>query len=278
MVTSSFDSGFADDLEDICGVVSILPAEFASETDMGEQFSKEDFDTTEGMKESILVTYTATMQPKVNSAVFDVPTDKMKSHLKPLFIKVEADGKVVHRVLVDGGAAINLMPESMMKKFNKVEADLLPHNMVITDFNGKTSKSKGLLPLDIRVGSVTRPTIFVVVPSKANYSLLLGREWIHGMGAVPSTVHQKMFIWNEKEDLEVIEADESFFQADTNVVNFEKCFSYIGPYHMENRRNLVNSNFMIPASFYLNPEVGFTLKYEGTEADFESALKELELK
>ncbi|KAJ1432417.1 hypothetical protein SESBI_06678 [Sesbania bispinosa] len=45
MITESFESGFPDDLEAICGVVSILLAEFAQQT-LGQQ-KEEDFENTE---------------------------------------------------------------------------------------------------------------------------------------------------------------------------------------------------------------------------------------
>ncbi|KAJ1434278.1 hypothetical protein SESBI_05627 [Sesbania bispinosa] len=45
MITQSFESGFPDDLEAICGVVSILPAEFAPQT-LSQQ-EEEDFENTE---------------------------------------------------------------------------------------------------------------------------------------------------------------------------------------------------------------------------------------
>jgi hypothetical protein len=90
-----------------------------------------------------------------------------------LFIKARADEKVIRRVLVDGGPAINLIPEHLVKKLDKSFSDLLPHNMVITYFNRKHSTSPGCVALDLKVGSVTRTTMFVVVPSKINYNLLL---------------------------------------------------------------------------------------------------------
>lgn len=104
---------------------------------------------------------------------------------------------------------MSLWPKGMLKKFCRTEADLIPNNMAITDFSGRTSKSEGILALDIFIGSVTKTTVFLVIPSKANYNLLLGREWIHGLGAVPSTLHQKMFLWNMHGDLEVVPADGS---------------------------------------------------------------------
>lgn len=101
----------------------------------------------------------------------------------------------------------------MLKKFNKIEEDLIAHNMVVTDFSGKTSRSDGVIALDITVGSVIKSTMFVVIPTKASYNLLLGREWTHGVGVVPSTLYKKIFIWGTDEDLELIEADGSPFEV-----------------------------------------------------------------
>jgi len=67
--------------------------------------------------------------------------------------------------------------------------------------------------------------MFMVVPSKANFNALLGREWIQGVGAVPSTLHQRLSIWREDGLVENIEADESYFLAEVNTItkeNFDK--------------------------------------------------------
>jgi hypothetical protein len=52
----------------------------------------------------------------------------------------------------------------------------------------------GAIQVDVAVGSTVRPTLFLVVQSKANFNLLLGMEWIHGVGVVPSTLHQRLII------------------------------------------------------------------------------------
>nr|KYP58668.1 hypothetical protein KK1_014086 [Cajanus cajan] len=64
---------------------------------------------------------------------------------------------------------------------------------MISDYAGKSSHPEGMILLDVQIGSVKRTTMFIVTLSKANFNVLLGREWIHGVGAVPSTVHQKIF-------------------------------------------------------------------------------------
>ena len=75
----------------------------------------------------------------------------------------------------------------MLVKFGKTIDQLIKANLVVIDFTGKTSISKGMIMLNIRVGTVDRITPFVVVASKAGYNALLGRKWIHGARVVPST-------------------------------------------------------------------------------------------
>ena len=133
----------------------------------------------------------------------------MKEHLRPLHSRVIVEGIPTNRVLVDDGVVVNLMPKIVFKKLGKSESDLIPTNMVVTDFNGRTSPSDGVTMLTIQVGTIKRPTLFVVVPSRASYNLLLGRDWIHAVGAIPSTLHQKMILWNDDGFVESIEADDS---------------------------------------------------------------------
>ncbi|KAL1371305.1 hypothetical protein AAHE18_01G121700 [Arachis hypogaea] len=100
-------------------------------------------------------------------------------------------GICVNKVLVDGGAIISLFPERMLMKVRKHFDDLIPINISVTDYDGVWTPAKGLVTLQVQVGSSSRTTVFVVFSSKASYNVLLGRDWIHGVGAVLSTVHQK---------------------------------------------------------------------------------------
>lgn len=97
--------------------------------------------------------------------------------------------------------------------------------MVLSNYMGKTSKCLGVIQVDVVVGTTTRPMLFVVVPTKANYNLLLGREWLHGVGCVPSYMHCRITIWKYDGVVETIEADQCFFRADANHIgklNFDQ--------------------------------------------------------
>jgi len=122
-------------------------------------------------------------------AILEQPDDSMRSHLKPLFIQVKVDKIGINKVLVDGGAVVNLMPQSLLKRIGKTDKDLKPHNVILSNYEGKAGHYLGALQVSLTMGTDIRPTLFMVVPSKANFYLLLGREWIHGIGVVPSSMH-----------------------------------------------------------------------------------------
>ncbi|QHN96050.1 uncharacterized protein DS421_18g615050 [Arachis hypogaea] len=89
--------------------------------------------------------------------------------------------------------------------------DLVPTNIAVTDFSGTLTPARGLVTLTVKVGSSERNTVFVVVPSRASYNALLGRDWIHGVGAVPSTVHQSVLLWTKEGKLKTVKADSNLY-------------------------------------------------------------------
>jgi len=95
----------------------------------------------------------------------------------------------------------------------------------MSNYEGKVGHSLGALQVNLTLGAVTRPTLFMVVPSMANFNLRLEREWIHGLGVVPSSMHQRISIWRDDGMVENIEAYQSNFLAEVNQVTrktFEK--------------------------------------------------------
>ena len=82
-----------------------------------------------------------------------------------------------------------MTPQSLLKKIGKFDTDLKPHNIVLSNYEGKVGHSLGAIQVKLTVGTITRRNLFMAVPSKANFNLLLGREWIHGVGVVPSYMH-----------------------------------------------------------------------------------------
>ncbi|KAL1308632.1 hypothetical protein AAHE18_17G120900 [Arachis hypogaea] len=133
------------------------------------------------------------------------------THLRPLHIVAIVNGFKTNKVLIDGGAAISHLPERMLGKVGKHYEELVPTNIAVTDFSGNSTPAKGLVTLTVKVGSSERHSVFVVVPSKASYNALLGRDWIHGVGAVPSTVHQSVLLWTKEGKPEIVKADSNLY-------------------------------------------------------------------
>lgn len=122
-------------------------------------------------------------------AIFERPDPGMMYHLKPLFIREKVDDMAINKVFIDGGATVNMMPHSLSKKMVKTNEDLRPHNMVLSKYDNKTRHNLSVMQVELSVGSIIRPTLFMVITSNANYKLLLGREQIQGIGVMPSTLH-----------------------------------------------------------------------------------------
>src|SRR4051812_10353614 len=156
----------------------------------------------------------------------------MRNHLKPLYIRAKIENVGINKVLVDGGAAVNLMPQYMLKRIRMFDTDIKPHNMVLSNYEGKVEHTLGVIQVNLTVGSVTRPIMFMVIPPKANYNLLLGRGWILGVADVPLTTHQRLTIWREDGIVKNIEGDQSYYMSEVNQVNktsFDKNLANIGP-------------------------------------------------
>jgi len=140
--------------------------------------------------------------------IFEKPVDKKYRHLKPLYLKGYNNGKPINRMMVDTGAAVNLLPYAVCCKIGRTEEDLVKTNVVLNYFKGNPTPAKGVLNVDLTIGHKTVSTSFLVVDSDGHYSALLGRDWIHANCCVPSTMHQFLIQWNGDE-VEVVPTDDS---------------------------------------------------------------------
>ena len=105
-------------------------------------------------------------------------------------MKGHINGKPISRMLEDGGAIVNLMPYSLFKKLGGLDEELIKTNMTISGVSGdKLMSAKGVASMELTVGSKTLATAFFIAETQGNFSLILGRDWIHANQCVPSTLH-----------------------------------------------------------------------------------------
>ena len=153
-------------------------------------------------------------------AIFEKPSDDERQHLKALFVKGRVDGQRVSKILIDGGAAINIMSYVMYRKLSKGDRDLTKTSMMLKDFEGNVSPAKGAVCVELTIGSKTFPTTFFVINGKGVYNLLLRRDWIHANCCVPSMMHQCLVQW-VGDKTEVVPRDSSYIIASTESDTYE---------------------------------------------------------
>ena len=105
------------------------------------------------------------------------------------------DGIPIAKMLVDGGAAVNLMP-SLYRKLGKQDDELVKTNMTLSGVGTDSSiKARGVTFVELTIGTKTLAAAFFVADVEGNYSLILNRDWIHANQCIPSTLHQMLIQW-----------------------------------------------------------------------------------
>jgi hypothetical protein len=115
---------------------------------------------------------------------------KPGEHKKPIYVKGHLDEVPVNQMMIDGGASVNIMLVSLFKELGHTEGDLKYTNMSLSGFLGEPAEAKGIVSKELTIGSKTMPTACLIVNVKGHYNVLLGRDWIHANGCIPSMLHQ----------------------------------------------------------------------------------------
>nr|AAU89171.1 retrotransposon protein, putative, unclassified [Oryza sativa Japonica Group]ABF97756.1 retrotransposon protein, putative, unclassified [Oryza sativa Japonica Group] len=110
-------------------MVFVLPAEYEA--------NQADADVVEESSAKLI------LSPE--QAVFEKPEGAENRHLKPLYVKGFVNGWPMSKMMVDGGAAVNLMPYATFRKLGKNATDLIKTNMALKDFGGNPSETNGVL-------------------------------------------------------------------------------------------------------------------------------------
>ena len=85
------------------------------------------------------------------------------------------NGKPISRMLVDGGAIVNLMTYSLYKKLVGKDEELIKTNMTVSGVGGGDPiGAKGVASMELTVGSKMLATTFFISEVQGNFSLILG--------------------------------------------------------------------------------------------------------
>ena len=121
--------------------------------------------------------------------------DKVRTiqpHDDALVIMLRIGGYDVKRVMVDQGSGVEVMFPDLYKGQNLKLEDLTAYDSPLISFDGKVVIPKGQTRLPIQVGSEVVEVNFIVVEAYSPYTAIVGRPWLHALGAVSSTLHLKV--------------------------------------------------------------------------------------
>ncbi|XP_026410840.1 uncharacterized protein LOC113306068 [Papaver somniferum] len=96
----------------------------------------------------------------------------------------------VRRVLVDTGSSISVIFSGAYSSMNLSEIQVEADDNPIIGFSGETMTAIGRINMPTMIGGRTVMQYFSLLDCRAPYNAILGRDWIHAMEVVTSTVHQ----------------------------------------------------------------------------------------
>lgn len=116
---------------------------------------------------------------------------KGRNHNRALHVSMKFLDNVLSRVLVDTDSPLNVMPKSTLTKLYCKATSMKPSVLVVKSFDGSR---KGCY----RRGIPTHANRFACLSDNLlgygynmTYNCLLGRPWIHVVGAITFTLHPK---------------------------------------------------------------------------------------
>jgi hypothetical protein len=105
-----------------------------------------------------------------------------------------------------------LIPYSIFKKLGREDDELVKTNLILNGVGDNSMEVRGVVSMELTIGSKSLATAFFVFEVQDNYSIVLGRDWIHANRYIPSTLHQFLIQWINDE-VEVVQADASAYIA-----------------------------------------------------------------
>lgn len=121
--------------------------------------------------------------------------DKIRTiqpHNDALVITLQIGGYNVKRVMMDQGSTAEIMYPNLYKRLNLKSEDLTPYSSPLVSFEGKFIIPKGQIRLPVQTGSEVVEVDFIIVDVYSPYTAIVAKPWLHTLGAISSTLHQKV--------------------------------------------------------------------------------------
>ena len=110
----------------------------------------------------------------------------------------------VKRVMIDQGSVADIMYPDLYRGLNLKLENLTAYSSLLVSFEGKMVVPKGQIRLPVQIGTDVVEVDFIVVDVFFPYTAIMGRPWLHTLGAVSSTLHQKIKYPSGDQVLEIL--------------------------------------------------------------------------
>ena len=118
------------------------------------------------------------------------PARVLQPHRDALILTLGVGDFDVKRILVDPGSSADLLQVAVIKQMGFIPSSLENPGRTLSGFNGSSTTSLGDVTLPVQAGPIILNVLFSVVENLSHFNVILGRTWLHGMKAIPSTYHQ----------------------------------------------------------------------------------------
>ena len=94
--------------------------------------------------------------------------------------------------MVNQDSAAEIMYPDLYKGLGLKPEDFTTYSSPLVSFEGKMVVPKGQIRLPVQAGTDVVEVDFIVIYAFSPYIAIMGRPWLHSLGAVLSTLHQKV--------------------------------------------------------------------------------------
>ena len=128
----------------------------------------------------------------------------IQPHDDALVVTLRIGGYNVKRVMIDQGSAAEIMYLGLYKGLGLKPENLTTYSSPLVSFESKMVVPKRQIRLPVQVGIDVVEVGFIVVDAFSPYTAIMGRPWLHTLGAVSSTLHQKVKYPFREQVLEIV--------------------------------------------------------------------------
>ncbi|XP_030923102.1 uncharacterized protein LOC115949986 [Quercus lobata] len=128
----------------------------------------------------------------------------IQPHGDTLIVTLRIGGYDMKRVMIDQGSAVDIIYPDLYRGLNLKLENLTAYSSPLVSFEGRMVVPKGQIRLPMQADADMVEVDFIVVDVFSPYTTIMGRPWFHMLGAVSSTLHQKVKYPSGGQVLEIV--------------------------------------------------------------------------